>query len=144
MDIQTQKEKRFLKIVAIGMPIMLIIGVILFGGHIWWSEKLSNPVVRLLESSEITATICDVKLKEPKRLRKSFDEITTNKNAGSHPLSLEFFVVETEYETYRLQLGQDSRDDNLFWVYPESGQLNTIVGGYIRSEYLANEYAKCK
>ncbi|WP_371195163.1 hypothetical protein [Glaciecola sp. SC05] len=105
---------------------------------------MSNPVIKILGSGEATATICGISIDKPQSLTISFDEITTNKTSGSHPLGLEIFVVKTAEESYILQLGQDSRDRHLFWIYPESGQLNTIVGGFIKSEYLEEYYARCK
>jgi hypothetical protein len=129
MDIQTKQEERSLNIIAVGMPIMLVIGTFFFGAHVWWAKNLSNPVVRLLETGVAKATICGISIQEPERLITSFEEIITNKNSGSLPLSLEVFVVKTKDDTYILQLGNDSRNKNLFWIYPESGQLNNIVGG---------------
>jgi hypothetical protein len=75
MDIQTKQEVRFLKIIAVGMPIMLVIGMFFFGGHIWWAQKLSNPVVRLLETGEAKATICSIQISNK----------ISNKKLARHP-----------------------------------------------------------
>jgi hypothetical protein len=144
MDIQTKKDLRFFKIIKVAMPIMLFLIVLFLGLHIWWAQKLSNPVVSILESGEAKATICGISLHNLESVKKSFDEITTNKSSGSHPLELQFFIVESADESHSLQLGQDSRDPNLFWVYPETGQMNTVVGGWINSEYIAKSYLNCE
>jgi hypothetical protein len=143
MDAQTKKELLTLKIVAVGMPIMLCIAVIFFGGHIWWAQKLSNPVVDYVKVEGVEVTLCGISLYDLDSIAKAFDEITTIKVGGSFPVSLYFFKVETPSESYVLQLGQDSRSSELFWVYPEGGKLNTIVGGWIKSEYIAEKYIDC-
>jgi hypothetical protein len=145
MDSQTKKELKTLKIVAVGMPIMLCIVALFFGLSFWWAQKLSNPVVRILQMDGASATICGISIYDTKSVIKSFDDISSvKKTSGSSPLNLKFFIVESQDESHILQLGQDSRDTQLFWVYPEEGQLNTFVGGWINSKYMAERYADCK
>jgi hypothetical protein len=143
MGIQTKKELMFFKIIAVGMPIIFCIVILFFGLHIWWAQKLSNPVTTALEIDGVSATICGISISELESIKRSFDEITTFKISGSHPLNLQFFIVETSDYSYSLQLGRDSRDAQLFWVYPEEGQMNTVVGGWIKSKYIAEKYADC-
>lgn len=143
VDTRTKMELLTLKIVAVGMPIILCIAVVIFGGHIWWAQKLSNPVVKYLKTEGAKVTLCGISLHDFDSIETAFDEITTIKAKGSYPVSLFYFKVETTSESHVLQLGQDSRNAELFWVYPEGGKLNTIVGGWIKSEYIAEKYVTC-
>ncbi|MFT4939420.1 MAG: hypothetical protein ACI88A_002462, partial [Paraglaciecola sp.] len=64
MGIQTKKELMFFKIIAVGIPIMFCIVILFFGLHIWWAQKLSNPVTTALEIDGVSATICGISISE--------------------------------------------------------------------------------
>jgi hypothetical protein len=143
MVLQTKKELRFLKIIIIGMPVMLLVVIGVFGLNIWYANHLAMPVVRLLEIEGASAKFCNNHLSNFDSLKKSFNEISINKRAGSHPIRLETFLVEAGVESHILELGMDSSDNNIFWVYSEGGKLNKVVSGFIKSPYLADKFLEC-
>nr|WP_136249775.1 hypothetical protein [Ningiella ruwaisensis] len=122
--------------------ICLIIGlnasVILFGSIFIFSdsavlEEIEEAFFDKQEEPEVY--ICGNKLPEVANFKKSFlNRKSVKKMAGSEPVEFFLLQISNSADSARLFLGRDSKNSNLYWIYPfEKPDLISQLG-YLQLE----------
>jgi len=75
--------------------------------------------------------------------QKAFKHLNNTKLSGSYPVKFFKLSVESNANQIEVNIGQDSRDKNLFWVYSDENLINELELGYIRSKYISSKTEDC-
>ncbi len=76
-------------------------------------------------------------------VRGIFDKKTRTKVKGSHPTSRIKLLVESQGISSEIEISQDSRSKNIFWLYSEVSLIDGVNIGFINSDYLAEKINGC-
>jgi hypothetical protein len=144
MDKQTLNEKRTLKIVAIGMPIMVIVVIVFVMYLKSVSDSVLNPFKVAILANGARVVLCNKQVLDITPIQNAFNDIFYTKFSGSFPTKYESLIAEVNGQSVELTIGRDSRDLNLFWLYPASTETGGSPMGYIKSNYLTKKVGHCE
>ncbi|TLX49688.1 hypothetical protein CWC31_15590 [Pseudoalteromonas ruthenica] len=104
-------------------------------------KDITSPLVSAINSHEANAVLCSEIALDVEELKKAFEGVFTSKVSGSYPTER----VSISVNGVERIVGRDSREVDLIWVMPreKSGELQILVGGYVRSVYLSEHIGEC-
>jgi len=143
MDKNTQYYSVLLKLFAIGFPLMaaIAVGFVLYMNSI--SAKAIAPFINVLTERDSSVVICGSVDLKPEELIKSFESHHYSKASGSHPSEFYKLDAESSSSSENITVGQDSSDQNLFWLYSDRSAIQGMSLGYIKSKYIASKVSEC-
>ncbi|WP_394176988.1 hypothetical protein [Thalassotalea litorea] len=144
MDNQSLKDKRMLKIIAIGMPIMVVLVIVFMIYLKSISDSILEPFKVATLTSGAIVVLCDKQALDIPPIQSAFDDVFYTKVSGSSPTRYESLKAEVNGQSIELTIGLDSRDLNLFWLYLASTETGGKPMGYIKSEYLTQKIEHCE
>ncbi len=143
MNLNIDKEVRFLKLIAIAMPVSIVFIIAVFVTLNRHTDYVISPIIELLNDEHVDVELCQIHLENKDLLIEAFESVTNSKKSGSSPVSVVQLKVTTNKNSRSIELGRDSKDSTLFWVYSEDSKIQGMVVGWIKSQYVSEAYKAC-
>lgn len=143
MDNQTKSEFRFFKIFGITFPVLCVFGFVVVLSMNWIEDSALKPFIEAMQYEDANVVLCNSQNLDLQKVREIFDKKTRTKVKGSHPTSRIKLLVDSQGISSEIEISQDSRSKNLFWLYSEVSLIDGINIGFINSDYLAEKINGC-
>lgn len=143
MDNLTKSEFRFFKIFGITFPAVCVFVLTVILSMNWIEDSALKPFIEVMQYEDANVVLCNSQNLDLQKVREIFDKKTRTKVKGSHPTSRIKLLVDSKGISSEIEIGQDSRNDNLFWLYSEDSLIDGISIGFINSDYLAEKVNGC-
>ena len=149
MDIVSKSEKDFMRLLPVAAP-MLLVFILIISFTSWYTSKSAiSPFKYILINQNAIITLCDKVILKSELIHQAFEGFRHTKVSGSSPVnfySLNGKSGKSGNNISELSIGQDSKNHNLFWLYPK--QTSTYYRGadigFIESEYIKTNTEKCE
>ena len=145
MDILSKSEKDLMKILPIAFPIAIIAVILIFFTTKHIIQSAIEPFEKMILHDNVVITLCENVPLKSELVKVAFKNFRYTKVSGSSPGKLYLLSSTSGSETFEFSVGQDSKKNNLFWLYPK--QTETYIRGsnfgFIESEYIKDNIEKC-
>ncbi|MFN6972662.1 MAG: hypothetical protein ACK4NN_17465, partial [Rheinheimera sp.] len=92
-----------------------------------WIEDLAlKPFIEAMQYEDANVVLCNSQNLDLQKVREIFDKKTRTKVKGSHPTSRIKLLVDSQGISSEIEISQDSRSKNLFWLYSEVSLIDGI------------------
>ena len=146
MDIVSKSEKDLIKILPVAVPMILIAILTLVFTSRCTSNSAITPFKDILLNPNAIIMLCDKVILKNDLIQLAFENFSYTKVSGSSPVKFYSLSGSSGNDISKFSIGQDSKNHNFFWLYPE--QTSTYYRGknigYIESKYIKENTDKCE
>lgn len=127
------KNKLFRGLLAFVVSVFILTAYVMFKTP---SEIKKISTMMQTGHQNLKVQICSSKQLDSVRFVESFENIKQSKVSGSSPKKFYLLTINTDAIETHLNIGKDSENEDLYWVYPYEEPQIKIPLGYINLGWL--------